>query len=708
MRVNSSTADRVAHTARPRAEPALPDAGSPRLDYRPALDGIRALALVGVLLFHNGYRWAPGGFLGVSTFFTLSGFLITTLALTEWADSGRLSPARFYERRARRLLPAALLTLVGIVALRAFTDVGSGSAFRGDMLSALGYTANWRFASSGHDGYAALFAKPSPVLHFWSLAIEEQFYLAFPPLFVGVMALVRRLVGRRSGPTGGAALALGGALFGVVALGSFAAAYVLAERNGNDGTTYYGTHTRAGELLAGVTLAFVVRSTWFRRVVATWAASVAVWVAGPAALAALVWVWQRAWLGDPRLFQGIVLLNAGLTCVVIVAALQRGPAALGLGLWPLRGLGKISYAAYLFHWPIFLWLAPPRVDVTGDRLFLLRVLVTLAAATASYHLLEAPFRFRLRMPRPRLAAGLVGAGALAATLVLFVPQHRTDGIDFAAAAAPPTDAGATPAGAAANANGDDGEPDVEPQFPFLRQEGLVKPLDGKPATVRILLAGDSLSASLISGLDDWNQTHPDEQIWVDSHAVFSCPLIDSGVTPIISTWPTDPQCVDWHEDIDEAMVKWDSDVVLLVMGLADLLGHRIDGQMRDMGDAVHDEWFTARVAAFADTVTAPGVPLVWSNFPHVRMGDAGDPTKDWTALPVNEPRRVERFNEILRSVLDTHPEVVQVDMDAWTRSWPEGAFDPARRDGVHFHDEGADLACEWLIPQLIAAADAGR
>ncbi|HEY8546012.1 MAG TPA: acyltransferase, partial [Acidimicrobiales bacterium] len=138
------------------------DPGGPApLGYQPALDGLRAVALAGVLLFHHGYRSVPGGFLGVSTFFTLSGFLITTLALCERDRTGHLSPARFYERRARRLLPAALLTVAGVVTLRAFTDVGAGRAFRGDVLAALGYVANWRFAATG-DGYAALFAEPSP------------------------------------------------------------------------------------------------------------------------------------------------------------------------------------------------------------------------------------------------------------------------------------------------------------------------------------------------------------------------------------------------------------------------------------------------------------------------------------------------------------------------------------------------------------------
>ena len=589
-------------------EPAAPRPGDgdpvPRLGYQPALDGIRAVALAGVLFFHHGYSWAPAGFLGVSTFFTLSGFLIATLSLTEWDETGRLSPAHFYERRARRLLPAALLTFVGVVVLRAFTDIGAGDGFRPDLLAALGYAANWRFAATG-DGYAALFAEPSPVLHFWSLAIEEQFYLVFPLLFVGVMAAARRWA-----KNSGAAVVAGGGFFALVAAASFAVAYVAAEQNGNDGTTYYGTHTRAGELLAGVVLAFVVRSRWFRQVVATRWASTALWVAGPAALAGLVYLWHEAALDGPHLFQGVTLANAGLTCLLIVAALQKGPVAAGLAVWPLRGLGKISYAAYLFHWPIFLWLTPPRVQLGTDRLLALRLVVTFAAATLSYHLLEAPFRFRLRVPRPRLAAGLVTAGVLVAALVAYAPQREVEGIDFTAAVtARPAPSDDDPEdGAGAGAGGE-----IEPQFPFLRQEGLIRPLDGSPPVARILLAGDSMSASMVEGLEVWNVNHPDQQIWVNTHSVFGCPLVATGVTPLEVTWPTTPECFDWHEKLGAALVMWDIDVVFFVMGLADLQGHEIDGKLTDLGDPVHDEWFAGEIGKVADTLTSRGVPVVWSN-----------------------------------------------------------------------------------------------
>ncbi len=150
------------------------------------------MAVAGVLLFHAGFGWAGGGFLGVSIFFTLSGFLITSLLLQERDATGRISLGHFWSRRARRILPAALLALAGI-ALYGLTVADAHQAARlpGDGLSALGEVANWRFVL-GDQSYAALFSAPSPVQHFWSLAIEEQFYLVFPLLLVGMTLWTRR------------------------------------------------------------------------------------------------------------------------------------------------------------------------------------------------------------------------------------------------------------------------------------------------------------------------------------------------------------------------------------------------------------------------------------------------------------------------------------------------------------------------------------
>ena len=192
-----------------KTEPSAVGLRGERMPHLPGLDGLRGLAVIGVLLFHGGFTWAKGGFLGVSTFFTLSGFLITNLLVREFDTSSTIALGRFWTRRFRRLLPAALIAiaLVGVVWWR----IGSPeqlAGLRGDMLGALAYMANWRFYSAG-TSYADLFSAPSPLQHFWSLAIEEQFYLFFPPIVWGVMKVGRPAAAdlaarRRRGGLGGA------------------------------------------------------------------------------------------------------------------------------------------------------------------------------------------------------------------------------------------------------------------------------------------------------------------------------------------------------------------------------------------------------------------------------------------------------------------------------------------------------------------------
>lgn len=227
-----------------------------RLRHVPGLDGVRGLAVAAVLVYHQGFRWARGGYLGVSTFFTLSGFLIASLLLADVAGDGRVRFAHFWERRARRLLPAAFVTIAGIVILQSTEHLWSGSWLRGDLLAALGYSANWRFALSDRS-YGVLFGQQSPVLHFWSLGIEEQFYLVFPLLFAALVTWCRSRWARAS-------IALA-----ALACASFDVAAVTAHSAGNGGFAYYGTQCRVGELLVGTVLAFVVLMPRFRRWVDT-------------------------------------------------------------------------------------------------------------------------------------------------------------------------------------------------------------------------------------------------------------------------------------------------------------------------------------------------------------------------------------------------------------------------------------------------------
>jgi peptidoglycan/LPS O-acetylase OafA/YrhL len=207
------------------------------MPYLPGLDGLRGLAVIGAILFHAGFTWAKGGFLGVSTFFVLSGFLITNLLIREWDASGNIRLSRFWMRRFRRLLPAALLTLLAVALI--WWRLGAPeqlASLRWDLLTSLAYVANWHFYFAG-SAYANLLSAPSPLQHFWSLAIEEQFYIIFPPTAIAL-------------------LGVGGRRLLVLAICTATVASIgLAFGMANDfDRIYYGTDTRAAELLVGALL----------------------------------------------------------------------------------------------------------------------------------------------------------------------------------------------------------------------------------------------------------------------------------------------------------------------------------------------------------------------------------------------------------------------------------------------------------------------
>jgi peptidoglycan/LPS O-acetylase OafA/YrhL len=358
------------------------------------------VAVIGVLLFHNEFSWAQGGFLGVSAFFTLSGFLIATLLLEEHVRRGAISLKNFYSRRFRRLMPASLLALLGICLFGltiATPDQLQG--LRADLLSALGYVANWRFVLE-QKSYSSLFSQGSPVQHFWSLAIEEQFYIVFPVLIIVTLrAGGRRLVG----------IVLSAAIVGSLVLGFL----LRSDLN----RVYYGTDTRAAELLAGALLAWylVGRRQAAHATARSARASFAISILGTLAFGVTIFLWSTQTDDGPFVTHGLLPLQAVLTLVVIVAALEPGYFGRILSWRPLVAIGLVSYGLYLFHWPIFLWLSAQRTGLSPWPLFGVRVAVTGAVTVASYFLLEQPIRQRRRLRVPRVALPAIAGGV---TLVL--------------------------------------------------------------------------------------------------------------------------------------------------------------------------------------------------------------------------------------------------------------------------------------------------
>ncbi len=376
--------------------------GPTKLAHLPALDGLRGLAVVGVLAFHGEFAAFKGGFLGVSIFFTLSGFLITSLLLREHAATGTISLRAFWSRRFRRLMPAALAGLAVACAYGVwFASPEQLARLRTDILAALGYMANWRFVLE-HKRYADLFAAPSPVQHFWSLAIEEQFYIVYPLIVVVVL----HRGGRR-------ALAV---VLSVMAAVSVGLSFALAS---SFDRVYYGTDTRAFELLAGGLFAL-----WWAMPASfapTRIPSHLRDALGATALICSVAAWGIVDQTSPRLPRGGFALQAAATVLILVAITTPGIVSTVLSWAPLRATGLVSYGLYVYHWPVYLVLSTDRTGLARLPLFALRIGVTVAVAMLSYRLIEQPIRrgrvlhgWSVRLATPAAVMALVVA-ALAVT-----------------------------------------------------------------------------------------------------------------------------------------------------------------------------------------------------------------------------------------------------------------------------------------------------
>ena len=364
----------------------------------PGLDGLRAVAVLAVIAYHLNFGWAQGGMLGVGVFFVLSGYLITNLLLVERDRTGTIVLGEFWRRRARRLFPALWVMLGVVVLWVAIAQPSQVPALRGDVLSALFYYSNWWYVAQ-HVAYFANFGPPSPLGHLWSLAVEEQFYVVWPlVLAVGAFLFPRRprrfvpLV-LRLRPSLGMRPLRPVLLVLVAAAASAVLMAVLWSPGADPDRVYYGTDTRAFELLLGAALAYVWPS---RRVISPLRSGqrLTLDLAGFAGLAAIVALVVLTDQYSPFVYRGgLVLLSVATVAVIAAAAHPSTLTKRLLSVAPLRWLGVRSYGVYLWHFPVIL-LTTPLVDTAGSHLLrtVLQVGGTLVIAAVSWRFVEEPVR----------------------------------------------------------------------------------------------------------------------------------------------------------------------------------------------------------------------------------------------------------------------------------------------------------------------------
>jgi peptidoglycan/LPS O-acetylase OafA/YrhL len=368
--------------------------GSP-WSYRPALDGLRTLAVYSVLLFHTGHPWAEGGFVGVDLFFVLSGFLVTSVIVSEIDATGSLRLGHFYARRVRRLLPAAAVVVVATAAVYVLVaPVSERLSLVRDAQSALLYVANWNFLAQSGDYFAAD-AEQSPFLHFWSLAIEEQYYVFFPVLLLVLSRRGRRWV-----------VAVLAALF----VASVASQLVWAQLDADH--AYYGTDARLYQLLAGSLLALVLHR------LQPHAARLRPGVVAWAGLVGFVVLCSGLLPVSPSV-RGLAATAASIALVGSLMLADGSPLARLLSRRVPVFLGRVSYGTYLWHWPVILVLEQV-LDVGPAVVAVLAVALSTGLAAASYEVLEMPVRKSRRLDGLRWSPAVVGVAAsalLAATVV---------------------------------------------------------------------------------------------------------------------------------------------------------------------------------------------------------------------------------------------------------------------------------------------------
>jgi peptidoglycan/LPS O-acetylase OafA/YrhL len=668
-----------------------------RLAYLPGLDGVRAFAVIAVMMFHGGLSFMNGGFMGVDVFFVLSGFLITSLLVGEWRESLTIRLGAFWARRARRLLPALLLMLL-FVAFFASVIVPKGTygALRLDALSTLLYVSNWHFILV-NSNYFNETAAASPLIHTWSLAVEEQFYLVWPLVVLGVLHFTRNLR----------------ALFWVcvaAAVGSALWMFHLYGAAASVNRVYLGTDTRSQCLFIGCALAVgLVLMTQQSHAEgrlrqgelwrpASQTGRTVCGVAGIAGAVAAIVIWVSTNENDAFPYKGGFFLIGLATAAVIISTVgaPRSVVPRVLSLPAIRYVGQISYGLYIWHWPLFLWIDHARTGLSGFPLFMVRVLITFGVSVVSFHLVERPIR-RGTFVRQWRAWVAVPAGV---AVVIAALAAATTGTSVASTTLPGP-VGTTTSGGQSTTTS--------------------VPAGGTAPRVRVLLFGDSVALTLGYGLYD-PKVEQKYNFTLSDFGILGCGVVDGPEVDILGARdavasacngsplvPGEPEIEQpWPFQWMGALNEVHPNVAVLLAGRWEVVDREYRGQWTNILHPQFAAYVKAQLEEASTLVTSTGAHMVFLTAPCTDEGEQ----PDGSPWPEDDPARLAVYNRLVREVAAAHPQTDSV-VDLYAAACPKGAFTTSldgvairRSDGVHFTDVGGEALAPALMPGILAAGRA--
>ena len=637
----------------PQQTEIAPDApaDSKATGWRPGLDGLRAIAVLGVMAYHEPNLAMAGGFLGVDLFFVLSGFLITGLLLDEHRRSGTVSLRSFWNRRGRRLLPAlAAMLLAVVVATTLLGDVDQRRDLPGGLLSAVFYVSNWNLIAQ-QQSYFDQFTSLSPLQHLWSLAIEEQFYLLWPIVVIACLSRSRKL------------------LIGVTAVATVTSiglmAFFLGE--GDPSRSYYGTDTRAFALLIGALGALFA---WHLR-----PSGRRTFFAGILGLVALAgsflfindsdrWMYRGGFVAFAFVALGVIILASGNT---IVSKVMAHPI--------LRKIGFLSYALYLWHWPIRVFATDVRMHLPDTPAghfagIAIRLALTFGMAWLSMELIERWFR-RSQLGVARFGIGWLGIGAVLVGLALLAAPSSGSTID-------------TSIGLNQSA---------------IRARTLSTPYD--PTRPSLLIVGDSVAITLDNGV----RQVVDPKVSVVGGSELGCALLQSPKAMTFDgRWSeAGTECPD-HDDYWSKLIEAQNpDVVILLAGAWDLYTRDWGNGPVAPGDREFDQNYRNAIDATLKVLSAKGAEVIVLTTPCFEPGPGE------RAGPQHDIRRVQRIAQLQRDAVDTlnnsQPQVQAAIVDLQSITCDNGFTENRdgvawRPDGVHFSIDGSVVAARWLLDSL--------